>query len=56
MGRLVKILLGSDTYPPDINGAARFTERLADGLVGRGHEVHVLAPSPTGPAGSSTAR
>jgi len=46
----MKILLGSDTYPPDVNGAARFAERLATGLAGRGHEIHVVAPSPTGPA------
>ena len=44
----MKILIGHDTYPPDVNGAARFTERLATGLVRRGHEVHVIAPSPTG--------
>lgn len=45
---LVKVLLGSDTYPPDVNGASHFTERLAMGLLGRGHTVHVIAPSPTG--------
>ena len=44
----MKILLGSDTYPPDVNGAARFTERLAHGLAGRGHEVHVVCPSDSG--------
>jgi glycosyltransferase involved in cell wall biosynthesis len=42
------VLIGAETYPPDVNGAARFAERLAAGLVGRGHEVHVVAPSPTG--------
>jgi phosphatidylinositol alpha 1,6-mannosyltransferase len=47
----VRILLGADTFAPDVNGAARFAERLATGLTGRGHEVHVAAPSPTGPAG-----
>ena len=46
----MKILLASDTYPPDINGAARFTERLARGLAFRGHEVHEVAPSWDGPA------
>lgn len=46
----MKIMLGSDTYPPDVNGAARFTERLATGLAARGHEVHVVAPSWLGPA------
>ncbi|OZM84219.1 glycosyl transferase family 1 [Pseudonocardia sp. MH-G8] len=35
-----------------MNGAARFTARLAAGLAGRGHEVHVVAPSDTGPASS----
>ena len=39
------ILLGCDTFPPDINGAARFAERLASGLARRGHELHILAPS-----------
>ncbi|HXV93065.1 MAG TPA: glycosyltransferase [Pseudonocardia sp.] len=47
----LRILIGADTYPPDVNGAARFAERLATGLAGRGHEVHVVAPSPAGPAG-----
>ncbi|GAB2512234.1 hypothetical protein GCM10027064_07390 [Microbacterium petrolearium] len=41
----LKILLGCDTFSPDINGAARFAERLAAGLVERGHEVHVSAPN-----------
>ena len=44
----MRIMLGSDTYPPDVNGAARFTERLGVGLVQRGHEVHLVAPSPVG--------
>ncbi|MFD5226076.1 glycosyltransferase [Microbacterium sp. NPDC058342] len=44
-GRPLKILLGCDTFAPDINGAARFAERLAAGLVQRGHEVHVVAPN-----------
>lgn len=46
----MKIMLGSDTYPPDVNGAARFTERLGRGLIERGHEVHLVAPSPVGRA------
>jgi phosphatidylinositol alpha 1,6-mannosyltransferase len=45
-----RILIGAETYPPDVNGAARFAERLATGLAGRGHEIHVIAPSPTGRA------
>ncbi len=41
----MRIVIGCDTFPPDINGAARFAERLAGGLVRRGHEVHVIAPA-----------
>ncbi|MFC5234099.1 glycosyltransferase [Pseudonocardia zijingensis] len=46
----LRIMIGAETYPPDVNGAARFVERLATGLARRGHEIHVVAPSPTGPA------
>lgn len=41
----LRILLACDTFKPDVNGAARFAERLAAGLVINGHEVHVVAPS-----------
>ena len=37
------ILIAADTYPPHINGAAQFGYRLAKGMSGRGHNVHVLA-------------
>lgn len=40
-----RILIGADTFAPDVNGAASFTSRLAAGLVGRGHEVHIEAPA-----------
>ncbi|MET0297979.1 MAG: glycosyltransferase [Microbacterium sp.] len=43
--RPLSILIGADTFLPHVNGAARFAERLAAGLVGRGHDVHVMAPS-----------
>ncbi|CAN7254224.1 glycosyltransferase [Microbacterium foliorum] len=43
--RPLRILIGCDTFAPDINGAARFAERLAAGLVQRGHDVHVVAPN-----------
>lgn len=39
----LKILVGADTYPPDINGAAQFGHRLAEAMRDRGHEVHVMA-------------
>ncbi|MCP2266135.1 glycosyltransferase [Promicromonospora thailandica] len=42
------ILIGADTYPPAVNGAARFAGSLATGLARRGYEVHVVAPSPVG--------
>lgn len=38
------ILIGADTYPPDINGAAQFSSRLAHAMRDRGHRVHVMAP------------
>lgn len=40
------ILIGADTFPPDVNGAAKFAVRLAVGLVSRGHRVVVVSPSP----------
>lgn len=40
----LRILIGCDTFAPDVNGAARFAERLAAGLVARGHHVFVVAP------------
>ena len=39
------IVMGCDTFAPDVNGAARFAERLAAGLVDRGHDVHIVAPA-----------
>lgn len=41
----LRIAVTADTYPPDVNGAANFACRLASGLVGRGHDVHVICPS-----------
>jgi glycosyltransferase involved in cell wall biosynthesis len=43
--RRLKILIGADTFAPDVNGAARFAERLASGMAARGHEVHIVAPA-----------
>lgn len=40
----LRILIGCDTFAPDVNGAARFAERLAAGLVERGHHVYIVAP------------
>ena len=41
----LRILIGGDTFAPEINGAVRFTTRLAAGLVARGHDVHIAAPA-----------
>lgn len=41
----LRILIGADTFPPDVNGAANFASRLAAGLVERGHDVHIEAPA-----------
>lgn len=40
----LRIIIGCDTFAPDVNGAARFAERLAAGLTERGNDVHVIAP------------
>ena len=40
--RILTIVIGCDTFPPHINGAARFAERLASGLARRGHNVHIV--------------
>lgn len=51
---MLRILVGAETFAPDVNGAARFADRLSAGLAARGHEVHVVAPSPEGEAGVET--
>lgn len=50
----LKVVIACDTFAPDINGAARFAERLSAGLVRHGHEVHVIAPSYDSSAGMRT--
>ncbi|MFD4675873.1 glycosyltransferase [Lentzea sp. NPDC058450] len=40
----LRVVIAADTFPPDVNGAARFAQRLAVGLAERGHDVHVIAP------------
>jgi glycosyltransferase involved in cell wall biosynthesis len=39
------VVIGCDTFPPDINGASRFAERLAGGLARHGNDVHIIAPA-----------
>ena len=53
-GTPLTILIGADTFPPDVNGAAKFAERLTVGLIGRGHRVVIVAPSPDDQFGKRT--
>jgi glycosyltransferase involved in cell wall biosynthesis len=46
-GTGLRILISADTFPPDVNGAAHFADRLARGLAARGHDVHVVCPANT---------
>ena len=48
----IRVLIAADTFAPDVNGAARFAERLAAGLVERGHEVQIMAPAASRKHGS----
>ena len=43
----MRILIASDTYYPDVNGASYFAQRLAAGLAKRGHQIFVMAPART---------
>ncbi len=45
VGKPLTVVIGCDTFGPNVNGAAKFAERLAAGLVGRGHNVHIVAPA-----------
>jgi Glycosyltransferase len=44
-----RVLIATDTFPPDVNGASYFTHRLATGLAARGNQVHVVCQSDDGP-------
>lgn len=39
------VVIGADTFAPEVNGSATFTASLAGGLAKRGHTVHVVAPA-----------
>lgn len=43
--RPLRLLIAADTFPPNINGAAKFTVNLASGMAARGLDVHVVAPA-----------
>ncbi len=43
----MKILLGTESFPPNISGVATATKNLADNLTKAGHEVFVFCPGKT---------
>jgi glycosyltransferase involved in cell wall biosynthesis len=43
--RPLTIVIGADTFAPEINGSATFAASLAGGLAHRGHTVHMVAPA-----------
>ena len=47
----MKLAIVTDTFPPDINGVAMTLERLAAGMIGRGHSVDVIHPGVSGLSG-----
>jgi glycosyltransferase involved in cell wall biosynthesis len=44
----MKLAIVTDTFPPDVNGVAMTLERLAAGMIGRGHHVEVIHPGLSG--------
>jgi len=40
----MKIIIGTDNYYPNVNGASYFSQRIAQYMQKRGHEVLVIAP------------
>lgn len=46
----MRIAYVCQTYPPEISGAAAFTQNLAEGMTARGHRVLVIAASDRGSA------
>ena len=53
MENKLRVVLACDTFGPDVNGAARFAERLAAGLARRGHDMHIIAPEVKGLSGTN---
>jgi glycosyltransferase involved in cell wall biosynthesis len=52
----MRLLLVTDTYPPDINGVSRTLFTLAGGLAARGHEVEIVTTLAAGPGEQSLKR
>ncbi|MFP4351844.1 MAG: glycosyltransferase family 4 protein [Puniceicoccaceae bacterium] len=49
----MRILLVTETYPPEVNGVAMTNERLVRGLLDRGHEVALVKPGRGGEAAAA---
>jgi glycosyltransferase involved in cell wall biosynthesis len=47
----LRLLLVTETYPPEVNGVARTLGRWVDTFRARGHDVHVLRPRQRGERG-----
>ena len=43
-GRVLRIALVTETYPPEVNGVAMTLQRLTEGLVRRGRDLQVIRP------------
>ncbi|MDB6119252.1 MAG: hypothetical protein JWO08_3033 [Verrucomicrobiaceae bacterium] len=52
----MRVLIVSDTFPPDINGVARTLRQLSLGLMERGHQVEVVTTCDGGGAGDKPRR
>ena len=50
----VRIAIVAESFPPDVNGVAHCTLRVAEHLVDRGHQPLVIAPAPARGAPGST--
>ena len=48
-GRIMRIGIVSETYPPEINGVALTVHNLAAGLASRGHSVDLIRPQQAEP-------
>lgn len=49
----MRIVLVTESFPPDVNGVAHSVVRTAEHLVARGHEPLVVAPRPAAGAGAA---
>jgi glycosyltransferase involved in cell wall biosynthesis len=52
----MRLMLITDTYPPDINGVARSLSTFAAGLSARGHEVEIVTTVPADDASETMRR